>query len=204
MNSHLTSIKEGIVTFAKLMLALAVLVVWVPLWAAKKVLLLFIILGLVVPLLPSVFVTETLATSPIAAKAAPGIAWFVEHSFRICLILLLFQVWLQKRSIDEIHESQGSQDRILGGLIKYLNVHDFRFAPAIEEATKANGMWQFTCRLAKQYAINAVARLWVGKSGWKFVAGLDPFDTAFKRNDRVITLREDLQQVLRETKPQDK
>ncbi len=179
-----TKIKEALTAGFALLLALLLFLFW----AAKKVVFLLFIIGLLLPLLPATWV-EVVIRWPLFNRASPIFVWLSQHGLHLVLVLSFLMILSLHRKINRLQSYQQKQAYILGGLMQYLEVSDFRFSYAIEEA-KQHGL--SLDRLLNQWGRNFFGKFIGGEEGGESIAGTDPFDTAFKRGDKIATLRDDI------------
>jgi hypothetical protein len=164
-------------------------------WAAKRLAFAVFVVGAALPLLPKGAVDEFLGL-PLIERVSPVFVWLIEHGSQLCLLLSFLLILSLLKKIDRLQTYQEKQAFILGGLMHYLDISDFRFSYAIEEAKRSGFSFE---RGLKQWFRNSWGRLIGGDSGREFIAGTDPFDTALKRGDRVVTLKDDIKRYLEET-----
>lgn len=163
-------------------------------WAAKRLILIGFIAGLALPLVPKE-TSEAFLHLPLIGRASSFFLWLMEHGLHLCLMLSLLMIFSLLKKIDRLQMYQDKQAYILGGLVNYLEISDFRFSYAIEEAKKSGVSFD---KLLSQWWRNFFARFVGGKEGGEFIAGTDPFDTVFKRGDKTVTLKEDIKKYRQE------
>ena len=186
-----TNIKEAGKTASALSLATLLLFVWV----AKKLIFVAFIVGLALPLLPEQTVQAFLRL-PLVSHSSPLFLWLTQHGLHLCLVLTFLMVFSLLKKVDRLQSYQNKQAYILGGLMSYLEISDFRFSYAVEEAKKSGVSFD---GVLSQWFRNAFGRL----VGGEFIAGTDPFDTALKRGDNTVTLKADIKRYLQETEPRE-
>lgn len=171
-------------------------------WAVKKLAFAAFVLALLLPLVPSQTV-ERLLSLPFLAHLSPILRWLTEHGLRICVIITFLMILRLLRKIDRLSADQRNQSTVLGGLVNYLEISDFRLAPTIEDARRpglgfAGGfeLWLRTWSTAAFFRLIGRDEASAERS-----AGCDPFDTALKRGDKVVTLKDDIKHYLRDSIP---
>jgi hypothetical protein len=165
-------------------------------WLAEKLAVAAVGLALLVSLLPSDVAGRALAIPPIR-PLSPVLLWLAEHLVQLCTIVSLVILLRLVRRVERIQARQTKQAFVLGGLANYLEVTDWRFAEAIEQARRSDVglLEQFELYCRTRWA-KGIYSLFFDAEGADFVAGTDPFETTFKRNGEPITLREDLESLL--------
>lgn len=165
------------------------------LWGLKKIFIVLLIFGLVLSFF-SDSRQEAFLSLKIIQSFAPVLEWFVTHSLALCLILTLYLVARLLKSLERVEIYQRKQSFILGGFSNYLNVTEFKYSYGIEEMKEVG--------LNVNTAVNVAvgnwfkgkwARLFAGPEGEETILGTDPFDTYFKRGDKIITLIDDLREI---------
>jgi len=167
-----TKTKEAFTTGLALLLAPLLLLFW----AAKKLVFLIFIIGLVLPLLPTWWV-EVFIRLPLINRGSPIFVWLSQHGLHLALVLSFLMILSLHRKINRLQAYQQKQAFILGGLVQNLEISDFRFSNAIEEAKQSSLSFE---RLLNQWCRNFVGKFIAGEDGGEFIAGTDPFDTAIQ------------------------
>jgi len=172
-------------------LLLAAILLW---GLARGVFLCVFVAGLLLQLFPASGV-DWLLNLPLISLASPVLRWSIGHSASIFMLLAFFMLALAHRKLDRLVRRQKTMAHGMGGILNYLEVTGFKFAPAIEEATRVAqnlDLAQFWKDWKLNFACTIFGKFLGGDEGAERMTGMDPFDAVLKRGEETSTLREDV------------
>jgi len=180
---------------------LGLVLIWtleVILWTIKKSFILLLLTGIVLRMMPM----ES-AESFLSRFSAPFFEILINifyYKLEIAFILIaLFYFRNFQRAIDKYESDNQKQNMILGGLMNYLGVTDYKLDFKAEELRNIEGGLMETFKTVFQENFKAFfVSLFFPKKLTEHIIGMDPFNTELKRNEKIMNFSDDVKSIIKE------